>query len=132
MKNLQIKYYLIVAILLFSFSCFSQSKEINIKFRDTIILSKNEFEIKSNKDFRMEIKILDSLKFKKIKDSFYPIIKIEINNEFKTAKSLHVLGSNIPENCDFFFPVNNKGYPMFFQGLLYLSETSPHHKKTKK
>ena len=76
MKKYPIKYYFTLTTLLFSFSCFSQSKEINIKLRDTIILTKKEFEIKNNEDLRKQIKIIDSLKSEKIKDLFYPIIRL--------------------------------------------------------
>jgi hypothetical protein len=63
----------------------------------------------------LELKIINSEKINILKDSLEPIIYLYFNNKKYIAKGLWVLSSSVPEECDYFFAIDDNGKIAFFK-----------------
>lgn len=87
---------------------------IQMKTNDTLFLSTKDYKIILSNDNTLDIEVTNNQLISLIKNEKYPIIKIEIQEGEKIAKGNNLLCSFVPENCDYFYPLN-KEY-VFFVG----------------
>lgn len=83
--------------------------ENQMKSNDTLFLSINDYKIVSSNDKVLDIEVINNQILSLIKNVKYSIIKIELQEGNKIAKSNDLLSSSIPKQCDYFFPID-KGY----------------------
>jgi len=108
---------LVVITTLISLSCLNKEKVnkmndcstvIFFGITDTLTISKSDYKIIKT-DFELEIKFNNSEIVEKIKDIKCNKIHFCIDNKVLTAKSNPVYSSKVPEDAEYFFPVNADG-----------------------
>jgi len=67
------------------------------------LITDTEIGIVTKLQMNLKLKITNSEKLNKLKNSTNPIIFINFNNNKYIAKGNNVFSSSIPEECDFFF-----------------------------
>jgi len=106
-----------VVIIILS-SCFiCKAQEIRIKefkdtfvvFNDTLYLNKEDFKIVFENEKCFNILITSSEKLNKILVMKEPIVSISIGRNLYSAKGNGIFSSKIPVDCDYFYPINEKG-----------------------
>lgn len=79
---------------------------------DTLFLSIKDYRIVSVDDNVLDIEVVNNQTVSSIKNVKYSIIKIELREGDRIAKGNDLLGSSIPKECDYFYPLDN-GYVLF-------------------
>jgi len=112
-------------------SCNAQTKQgvvnqINneLIMADTIIITSLHYRVIESKKGVLDIEITDKIILDSIYNLTQPTIKIEIDKAYFIAKGNNFLSSAIPENCDFFYPINNNGKVLMNKTILNLREIS--------
>lgn len=86
----------------------SEVKEVVKKImNDTILISKVQFEIVENKMGVLDIEIKEDNLIDKIADSDNPVLRIELDGNYVTAKGNNIFSSSVPNECDYFYPLSN-------------------------
>ena len=104
--------------LLFSL-CFSSCRKY-------VKLNPDDFEIvKQTDDYLIiEMKIINNAIYKKIQFEKNNTIALKLNNILYVAKGNEITKSSVPDDCDYFFPVDNEGNTIFFDDKLFLYKIS--------
>ena len=124
MKN---KIFIISIITGLFYSCINNKTDNNLKINeielfhtDYQIINYSEIEIEmvhyENKiQKNLIIKIINIEKIVRINNTIDPIIILDFNNRKNIAKGQFVILSTVPEDCDYFFALNENNRILFFE-----------------
>ena len=100
------------------------AKEVVKKvMNDTILISKAQFKIVRSTIGVLDIEINENNLVDKIADSNNPILRIELDGIYATAKGNNIFSSSVPNECDYFYPLGNDNkVTMKKKGILNLRE----------
>jgi hypothetical protein len=88
--------------------------------QDTIFLQCNDFKVLVNEKYYLDIEITQDYKIKEIAKIKKPIFCFYIEGQKYIAKGNELLKSSVPENCDYFYPIDEQGNVVLFKGKLSL------------
>ena len=112
---------IVALMVLFSITCCKTSNSPNYS---KIVLYYNEYEIISyeiisyiehNRQINFSIKIIGEEKLNILKNSINPLLYMNINNKAIIARGVLSVLSQLPEEGNYFFPVDNNGKIEFFE-----------------
>jgi len=118
MAQFKVSILLIVAITILKNSCVMAQS--NCSQQDTISLQCNDFKILAHTEYHLDIEITQENKIKEIAKAKKPILCFYIENKKYTAKGNELLKSSVPENCDYFYPIDEQGNVVLFKSKLSL------------
>jgi len=94
-------------------SCYGQEqksiKYMKIYFSDTLIVSNEKIDVRKVEDKEIEVWISNDSIQKKISNLIKPTIILEFNGNKYIAKPNLIYSSSIPNECDYFYPINKEG-----------------------
>lgn len=91
-----------------------------VSARDTILLREFEYIIVFKDTNILNIRITDVNALHKIMNVASPILSIELAGKKLIAKGNNVLASSVPEECNYFYPLNSNGMAIIQDGLISL------------
>ncbi len=74
---------------------------------NTILILKSQFKIIVNKDGVLDIEIKEDNLIDTIADSNNPTLKIELDDNYITAKGNNIINSSVPKSCNYFYLMND-------------------------
>lgn len=107
----QFKVLILVSLAIMSLnSCNGQQvkSDQNNMLNDTILIATQQYKIVSVDSNILDIELVDLSLIEAIKKAVSPILKIDLNGTTIIAKGNNILSSSIPDNCDYFFPLNDE------------------------
>lgn len=82
---------------------------MKIYFSDTLMLSNERIDVRKVNDKEIEVWILNDSSQKKISRLIKPTIILEFNGKKYIAKPNLIYSSSIPNECDYFYPIDKEG-----------------------
>ena len=76
---------------------------------DTVELENKDYKLDSNQA-GYDLSVINNEKLSAIKKIKEPIIEFCMNEIKQKAKGNNILSSKVPENADYFFPLNDQGF----------------------
>lgn len=77
--------------------------------------------IKQNNDYILiEMKIRNEKIFNRLKSEKDISLTFKLNNRLYVAKGNEIIKSSVPDDCDYFFPIDDLGNVVFFDNKLFL------------
>jgi hypothetical protein len=83
-------------------------------------LQYNDFKILVNDKYSLNIEIIQESKIKEIAKAKSPIFCFYVESKKYIAKGNELLKSSVPENCDYFYPIDEKDNIILFKNKLSL------------
>lgn len=87
---------------------------------DTLFLAQKDYKIVYRNVYCLDLKIIDSIKIDSLKKNKNPIIKINLDDSFIVAKGNNIFSSSVPENCDYFYPLDMENKLIMVNGIINL------------
>ncbi len=112
-----LKKVIVVFMILISNSVYSQNKHF---LSDTIFLYEGVYKIVYMDDYCLHIEIDTTIINKKLYRIESPIFLIKINDKIINAKGILFISSEVPNNCDYFYPLDNNNHVMLSNNKLML------------
>ena len=101
------------------------NNENYIIFSDSIKLEKKDYQIKVTMNIDLDIIIINKKKLQRIKELKNPVLLICIDNKIYIAKGNDIFSSEVPSECDYFYPIDKNGSIIFFpKGKICLRKVS--------
>lgn len=94
-----------------------KDETMQVQTNDTLFLSSKDYNIILLTDNILDVEVINKQKISLIKNVKYSIIKIEFQQDNKIAKGNDLLSATIPEDCDYFYPLDN-GYILFINNRI--------------
>ena len=88
--------------------------------QDTIFLQCNDFKILANDKYHLDIEFIQENKIKEIAKTKKPIFCFYIEGQKYIAKGNEIIKSSVPENCDYFYPIDEQEKVVLFNNKLSL------------
>jgi len=88
--------------------------------QDTIFLQCNDFKIIVNDKYHLVFEFIQENKIKAIAKAKKPVFCFYIEDKKYIAKGNDILKSSIPENCDYFYPIDEQDKVVLFNNKLSL------------
>ncbi len=89
-----------------------------------IVLSENEYGIENSYD-TLKIHITRKEKLAELLDKTFPVIYFYVEGNPKTAKGVYLLGSAVPEDCDYFYPFDASGKILLIDDKILMGKVDP-------
>lgn len=85
-----------------------QNNIVNYMLNDTILLTRQQYKIVSVDSNHLDVELIDLSLIEAFKKAVSPILKIDLNGTIIIVKGNNILSSSIPDNCDYFYPLNDE------------------------
>ena len=82
---------------------------------DTIKILGNDYKILLDEDNVIKVQITNTQVLQTLKEKQDPVILFSLRQEQLIARGNNVLSSSVPHNCDLFYFMDKKGYPVLFE-----------------
>lgn len=100
--------------------CMPQIVPATCSQQDTVFLQCSDFKILANDRYHLDIEFIQENKIKEIAKTKKPIFCFYIEGQKYIAKGNEIIKSSVPENCDYFYPIDEQEKVVLFNNKLSL------------
>jgi len=76
--------------------------------KDTIYIYESDYKVVFSKSDMIKIVIINKTLFNKLSNRIDPTLVLHIKNKSYTAKGVEIFSSELPHDCEYFFPLKKK------------------------